>query len=74
MIQAARSGRQNIPEGYKQESLKDYIKLVGVARGSQEELLKDYEDYARQNHILVWPKERARAMREAGPKISFGRN
>ena len=64
MTQAARSGRQNIPEGYKQESLKGYIKLTGVARGSQEELLKDYEDYTRQNSILVWPKEKARAMRE----------
>ena len=64
MIQAARSGKQNIPEGYKQESLKGYIKLTGVARGSQEELLKDFEDYARQNGIAVWPKEKARGMRE----------
>jgi len=53
MVQAARSGRQNIAEGYKQQSLKSYIRLCGVARGSQEELLKDYEDYARQNCITV---------------------
>jgi len=66
MVQAARSGRQNIAEGYKQESLKSYIKLTGVARGSQEELLKDYEDYARQNSIPVWPQDKARAMREIG--------
>jgi len=64
MIQAARSGRQNIAEGYKQQSLKSYIKLCGVARGSQEELLKDYEDYARQNYITVWSKDKARAIRE----------
>jgi len=66
MIQAARSGRQNIAEGYKQQSRKGYIRLCGVARGSQEELLKDYEDYARQNCITVWPKDKARAIREIG--------
>lgn len=47
MVQAARSGTQNIAEGYKQESLKGYIKLSGVARGSLEELLKDYQAFAR---------------------------
>ena len=57
-------GAGNIAEGYKQKSLKGYIKLLGVTRGSQEELLKDYEDYARQNGIAVWPKEKARAMRD----------
>ena len=64
MVQAARSGMTNIPEGAKQESLAGYIKLTGVARGSLEELLKDYLSYARQHHIVVWDKERVK--REIG--------
>lgn len=60
MEQAARSGMQNIPEGYKQQSLAGYIKLSGVARGSLEELLNDYLSYARQNRLEVWDKERAK--------------
>ena len=48
MEQAARSGKQNIPEGYLQKSLEGRIKLVGVARGSLEELLNDYLDFLRQ--------------------------
>lgn len=60
MEQAARSGMQNIPEGYKQQSLSGYIKLSGVSRGSLEELLNDYLSFARQNKIEVWDKERAK--------------
>ena len=60
MEQAARSGMQNISEGYKQEGLKGYIKLSGVARGSLEELLKDYLAYARQHKIQIWEKEEAK--------------
>lgn len=59
MVQAARSGMTNIPEGAKQESLAGYIKLSGVTRGSLEELLKDYLSYARQHRIPIWPKEKA---------------
>jgi len=59
MEQAARSGTQNIAEGAKEQSLKEYIKLAGVARASQEELLKDYLAYARQNGVEIWRKERA---------------
>ncbi|EKD91104.1 MAG: hypothetical protein ACD_30C00045G0004 [uncultured bacterium] len=67
MVQAARSGMQNIPEGFKQQSLAGYIKLSGVSRGSLEELLNDYLSYARQNHIEVWDKEKAkREIRELG--------
>ena len=47
MEQAARSGKQNIPEGYLQKSLEGRIKLLGVARGSLEELLNDYIDFLR---------------------------
>ncbi len=67
MVQAARSGMQNISEGYKQEGLKGYIKLSGVARGSLEELLKDYVAYARQNKIQIWGKEEVKGkIREIG--------
>lgn len=67
MEQAARSGMQNIPEGYKQQSLAGYIKLSGVSRGSLEELLKDYLSYARQQKLEVWDKDKAkREIREIG--------
>lgn len=62
--QAARSGTQNIAEGYKQESLAGYIKLTGVARGSLEELLKDCLAYCRQHRLPVWSPEKAK--REIG--------
>lgn len=65
MVQAARSGMQNVAEGSKQESLKGYIKLTGVSRGSLEELLKDYHAYARQHSIPIWGREKSvREIRE----------
>ncbi len=42
MIHAGRSGRQNIAEGYEEKSLQSYIKLLGVADASLEELLLDF--------------------------------
>lgn len=54
MIPAARSGKQNIPEGYLQKSLEGRLKLVGVARGSLEELLNDYLDFLRQRGLRIW--------------------
>lgn len=54
MEQAARSGKQNIAEGYLQKSLEGRIKLLGVARGSLEELLNDYQDFLRQKGLAVW--------------------
>jgi len=63
MVQAGRSGKQNIAEGYLEKSLKMYIKLAGVARASQGELLEDYEDFARQNKIRLWKLEKVRGMR-----------
>lgn len=56
MIQAGRSGKQCIAEGYLQRSLKGYIKLLGVTRGSFEELLQDYLDFARHHQIIVGEK------------------
>ncbi|HCP08297.1 MAG TPA: four helix bundle protein [Candidatus Moranbacteria bacterium] len=67
MVQAARSGMQNILEGNQQESLAGYIKLCGVARGSLEELLKDYLAFARQNKLRILSKEEIlRDIREIG--------
>ncbi len=60
MVQAGRSGKQNIAEGSLEKSLKSYIKLVGVSRGSFGELLEDYKDYLRQNNLLLWLKEDSR--------------
>lgn len=53
MVQAARSGRQNIAEGSQASgtSKKTELKLVGVARASLEELLLDYEDFLRQRGL-----------------------
>lgn len=63
MVQAARSGMVNISEGYQQKSLASYIKLVGVAIGSQEELLKDYHAYARQHRLSIYDTNKAREIR-----------
>lgn len=54
MVQAARSGKQNIAEGCMASgtSRKMELKLVGVARASLEELLLDYEDFLRQRADL----------------------
>lgn len=70
MEQAARSGKQNITEGYMEKSLKSYIYLAGVAYASLGELLEDYEDFARQNKIPVWDKEKVRDVREAREAIN----
>lgn len=66
MEQAARSGTANILEGAKQNSLAGYIKLSGVARGSLEELLKDYLAYARQNGIRIWQIGETGKIKELG--------
>lgn len=69
MVQAARSGVRNISEGsgLAATSRKAEMKLTNVARASlNDELLRDYESFLRQNSLRVWPKEspEARAMRE----------
>jgi len=58
MVQAARSGRQNIAEGSQASgtSKKFELKLVSVARASLEELLLDYEDFLRQR-LTLWGKD-----------------
>jgi four helix bundle suffix protein len=56
MVQAARSGVQNIAEGSQASatSRKTEMKLTNVARASLEELRLDYEDYLRQRNLELW--------------------
>jgi four helix bundle suffix protein len=63
MVQAARSGKQNIAEGSMASgtSKKTELKLVGVARASLEELLLDFQDYLRQQSLPLWGKEHPKA-------------
>jgi four helix bundle suffix protein len=72
MIQAARSGKQNIVEGSKASgtSKETEIKLIGVARASLEELLLDYCDFLRVRNFAIWEKEsrQARFVRRLGTK------
>ena len=60
MVQAARSGVQNIAEGSMASatSKKTELKLTGVARASLEELLLDYEDFLRQRFLIVCEGEK----------------
>jgi len=64
MIQAARSGVQNIAEGSMASatSKKTELKLTGVARASLEELLLDYEDLLRQRGLRMWAKDSTDAL------------
>jgi len=58
MVQAARSGKQNIVEGSAERtSEKSELKLLGVARASFQELLEDYEDFLRQRGMRQWGKD-----------------
>lgn len=63
MVQAARSGKQNIAEGSMASgtSKKTELKLVGVARASLEELLLDFQDYLRQHSLALWGKDHPQA-------------
>ena len=64
MIQAARSGKQNIIEGCMASatSKKTEIKLINVARASLEELLEDYRDYLRVRDLTLWHKSSVQAL------------
>ena len=59
MVQAARSGVQNIAEGSQASatSKKTEVKLTNVARASLEELRLDYEDFLRQRGLAQWARE-----------------
>jgi len=62
MVQAARSGVQNIAEGSKASgtSKKTELKLTNVARASLEELRLDYEDFLRQRRLPLWERSNPR--------------
>ena len=65
MVQAARSGKQNIVEGSEdgQTSSEMEIKLLNVARGSLQELRADYHDYLNTHHLILWSKDSERQQR-----------
>lgn len=70
MVQAARSGKQNIIEGNEvaATSSETFLKLLDVAQGSLQELLADYKDYLRVRNLRLWePKSKeVTAMRQLG--------
>ncbi len=74
MVQAARSGKQNIAEGSMASgtSKKTELKLVGVARASLEELLLDYQDFLRQRKMPLWVKSHPQAQNVR--KLAFEKN
>lgn len=65
MVQAARSGKQNILEGSEASgtSKETEIKLTGVAKASLKELLEDYRDFMRNRGIEEWPPTHPYALR-----------
>jgi restriction system protein len=73
MVQAARSGRQNIAEGSRASatSTQTELRLVNVARASLDELLLDYEDFLRQRGLRQWGKDDSQALevRAVGKKV-----
>jgi four helix bundle suffix protein len=64
MVQAARSGKQNIVEGSKASgtSKESEIKLTNVARSSLDELLADYRDFLRVRDLVPWEKDSKEAL------------
>ena len=64
MVQAARSGKQNIVEGSKAAttSMETQLKLTNVAKASLQELLEDYEDYLRVRELAIWDKDSEKAL------------
>ena len=68
MVQAARSGKQNIVEGIEdgETSTELHLKLLSVARSSLQELRQDYHDYLVAHHLAIWNTQHPRyaAMRD----------
>ncbi len=68
MVQAARSGKQNILEGSAAAgtSKETEIKLTGVAKASLSELMADYSDYLKSHNLQEWPygEDRQKKIRE----------
>lgn len=78
MIQAARSGKQNIVEGSMASgtSKATEIKLTNVARASLEELLEDYQDFLRTKKLPLWEKDHPQAQKVRrlayGSDVTYG--
>lgn len=74
MVQAARSGKQNIVEGCKASGIssKTELKLVGVARASLEEVLEDYRDFLRHKELPIWKKNDPQT--KAVRKLAYAEN
>jgi len=74
MVQAARSGRQNIAEGSQASGTSDKteLKLVGIARASLEELLLDYQDFLRQRGLALGETDHPKA--PAVRKLAYENN
>ncbi|HUL53185.1 MAG TPA: four helix bundle suffix domain-containing protein [Opitutaceae bacterium] len=74
MVQAARSGKQNIAEGSMASgtSTKTELKLMGVARASLEELLLDFQDFLRQRGMTLWAKDHPHARKVRG--LAYAQN
>jgi len=70
MIQAARSGKQNIVEASLEKSLKMNIKLTGVSRASFGELKEDYEDFLRSRNLPIWDKNNPKALEIRALRVS----
>jgi restriction system protein len=76
MVQAARSGRQNIAEGSRASatSSQTELRLVNVARASLEELLLDYEDFLRHRRLVQWAMDGPEASAVRGVVRRFKRD
>jgi restriction system protein len=76
MVQAARSGRQNIAEGSRASAVSSQteLRLLNVARASLEELLLDCEDFLRHRHLPLWKSDgsEAKAVRAVGTRLGTG--
>ncbi len=73
MVQAARSGRQNIAEGSRAAATTSQteLRLVNVARASLEELLLDYEDFLRHRRLPQWAPDSPEASAVRGVPQKF---
>lgn len=73
MVQAARSGRQNIAEGSRAAATTSQteLRLVNVARASLEELLLDYEDYLRHRRLPLWAPDSPEASEVRAVPLKF---
>lgn len=73
MVQAARSGRQNIAEGSRAAATSSHteLRLLNVARASLEELLLDFEDFLRHRHLTQWAPDSTEALAVRGVPEKF---